>query len=77
MPLIQTLFYFAGFISFILAAILMIVTLVMILGSYKRLGKFADTVEEKMNQSIVSILMPFLPAIIALFGELKRSHKKN
>lgn len=73
---IQTLFYFAGFITFLLACVFLTIAILMILASRKKLDHLADVVEEKMNQSVVSMLLPFLPALIALFGGLKKNSKK-
>lgn len=76
MPLIQSLFYFAGFIAFLLAGIFFTVLLVMALKNFKRFRAFVDKVEEKIDAPIITALMPFLPTLIALFGEVKRSRRK-
>lgn len=76
MPLIQTLFYFAGFVAFLLAAALFFTLLVVVFKNFKRLQSLMDTVEDKVNAPLITVLMPFLPTLIALFGEFKRSRKR-
>ena len=76
MPLIQTLFYFAGFTAFLLAAILFCTLLIVVFKNFKRLQSLMDTVEDKINAPLITTLMPFLPTIIALFGEFRKNRKK-
>lgn len=76
MPLIQTLFYFAGFTAFLLASLFFATLLMVALKNFKRFRIFLDKIEEKMDTPLITVLMPFLPTLIALFGELKRNRKR-